>query len=331
MSPAIRRKIASVAGTLLGLGMLALAIWIFDKTLTRYEPAEVVKQLRDIPAIRFACALALVAASYFTQTLYDWLALVSLGKGPVSMRRAGLAAYVSNALVNNMGFSWLTATSLRFRFYSAWGYRPLEIAQVVAMTKLAFFAGLSAAAGLAQLVSPVALPGSIGEMISPRLLGTVLLALPILLLVGNSVFRGEFIHIGKLRLPRPGQRILILQIAVSVLHLVFAGFVLYMVLPQDALRDAGLSGGIAFLSVFLALKFVVLFFPIPGGLGVLEGTAVALLTPAIPAYPLLGGLLAYRILYYLVPFASAVIILLVYELGIRSGLAGRLGARLRAA
>ena len=272
-----------------------------------------------------------MALSYFTQSLYDWLALAALGKGRAPLGRAALAGMVSNALVNNMGFSWLTATSLRFRFYSAWGYRPLEIAQVVAMTKLAFFGGLAALAGATQLAAPVPLPGRIGELLSPRLLGCLLLLAPALLLVWNGWFHGESIRLGKLRLPRPGQRILILQFAASALHLIFAAVVLYLMLPQDALRSAGLSGGLAFLSAFMALKFVVLFFPIPGGLGVLEGTAVALLTPAIPAYPLLGGLLAFRILYYLVPFAIALCVLLIYEVGFRSGLAGRLGSRLRRA
>lgn len=329
MTSATRRRFLSFAGTLVGLGMLALAIWIFDKTLSQYEPAQVLRRFREIPVSRLILALIFVGLSYFTQSLYDWLALASLGNGNPPLGRAALAGSVSNALVNNMGFSWLTATSLRFRFYSAWGYRPLEIAQVVAMSKLAYFAGLAALAGATQLLAPVQLPGRVGEMLSPRLLGCLLLLAPALLLLLNSQFRGESIRLGKFRLPRPGQRVLILQIAASSLHLAFAAVVLYLVLPQDALRSAGLAGGLAFLSVFMALKVVVLFFPIPGGLGVLEGTAVALLTPAMPAYPLLGGLLAFRILYYLAAFAAALIALLVFELGFRSGLAGRLGSRLR--
>ncbi len=329
MGPVPRKKILTVLGGAAGLGMLAFAIWIFEKTLSRYELSEVVRGFREIPASRLVLSFIFVALSYFTQSLYDWLAVASLGKGPAPLGRATLAGMVSNSLVNNMGFSWLTATSLRFRFYSAWGYRPLEIAQVVAMTKLAFFGGLAALAGMTQLASPVELPGRIGDLLPARLLGCLLLLVPVLLLFLNGRFGGESIRIGKLHLPRPGQRILILQFAVSALHLACAAVVLYLLLPQDALRTAGLSGGLAFLSAFMALKFVVLFFPIPGGLGVLEGTAVALLAPAIPAYPLLGGLLAFRILYYLIPFALALAALSIYELGFRSGLARRVGSRIR--
>lgn len=318
----------SISGSLLGLGMVGLAIWIFDRTLSHYEIAEVVRRFGDIPAWRIALAGAMVAASYFVQSLYDYLSAAAVGK-PTALRRTTLAGCVSNAMVNSMGFSWLTAASLRYRFYSGWGLGTLEIAQVVALTKLSFFAGLLFLGGVTQLIAPVEPPGRLGEILSPRLLGAVLLAGPILLLIGNGFARGAYFHMGKLRLSRPSQRIVLLQILASAGHLVFSGFALYFLLPSEALAAAGLSGGVAFLSVFMVLKVVILFFPIPGGLGVLEGTAMALLTPAIPDYPLLGALLAYRICYFLAPFALALAALAIYELGVRSGLASGIRTRIR--
>lgn len=329
MTPAAKRKALSLLGTVVGLGMLALAVWIFDRTLAKYEIAEVVRRLGDIPAYKLGLAAGCAALSYLTQALYDWLALLSLRRG-ASLPRAVFAGFVSNAMVNNMGFSWLTATSLRYRFYSAWGFTTVQIAQTVALTKIAFFNGLLAMAGATQLLAPVELPGRIGEVLAPRALGFFLLLIPAALLAWNAFAKSGYIHLGKLRLVRPSQAILILQIAVSALHLVFSGFTLYFLIPMEALRGAHLSGALAFLSVFMALKFVILFFPIPGGLGVLEGTAVALLTPAIPDYPLLGALLAYRIIYFLAPFGIALSMLTIYELGVRSGLAAGIRKRVRA-
>lgn len=323
-----RRKAVSILGTLLGIGMLVLAGWIFQKTLARYEPSEVLRQLKGIPDLRMALALGCVAASYFIQTLYDWLALAVLGH-QASVPKVSMAAFVSNAMVNNMGFSLLTATSIRYRFYSAWKYTPLEIAQVVAWSKMAFFMGLLALAGVTQVLAPVHLPGRIGEVLSPRLLGFLMLAATAVLLLWSWFAKGGHLTIGRLRLAQPDPRLLGLMIAVSSLHLVFSGFTLYFLLPDGALETAGLDGALAFLSAFMAIKFVVLFFPIPGGLGVLEGTAMALLSPPMPAYPLLGGLVAYRILYYLVPFAIALAVFLVYELGVRSGLAAKVRSRKR--
>lgn len=328
MKSDFRRKVASILGTLLGMGMLVLAGWIFHKTLAHYEPAEVVRRLKDIPSHRLGLAVSCVAASYFTQTLYDWLALAVLGR-QAALWKANLAGFVSNAMVNTMGFSLLTATSVRYRFYSAWGYGPLEIAQVVAWTKLAFFLGLLALAGFTQVLDPVRLPGRAGDLLSPRLLGCIMLLGPSLMLLWSWFSKGGHLTLGRLRLAQPDPRLLAMMIGASSLHLVFSGLALYFLLPSGDLAAAGLDGVLAFLSAFMALKFVVLFFPIPGGLGVLEGTAVALLTPAIPPYPLLGGLVAYRIVYYVAPFAIALAIFIVYELGVRSGLASRVRSRKR--
>jgi uncharacterized membrane protein YbhN (UPF0104 family) len=328
MAPETRRRILSVGGTLLGLGLLAVAAWIFKSTLARYEFSEAVMRFREIPSARLLLAFACASLSYFIQSLYDWLSLSCIGK-PGALRRAVLAGFVSNAMVNNMGFSLLTAASLRFRFYSGWGYRPLEIAQVVALTKASFFLGLLTLAGLTQVVAPVALPGRAGELLSPRLLGLVLLAVPVLILVWSRFAQGGHIQLGKVRLVQPDLRIVTLMIAVSSLHLVFSGLTLYFLLPSGPLREAGLASPLAFLGVFMALKFVVFFFPIPGGLGVFEGTAMALLTPALPDYPVLGALLAYRLVYYVVPFAAALLLLAGYESVVRSGFRASLRARKR--
>ena len=115
-----RRKILSWAGTLLALGMFALAVWMFGRILHQYDMTEVIQRLGQIPGHRLAIALIFVALSYGSQTVYDYLAASSIGLG-ISPARAVLAAFLGNAFTNNMGFSLLTGTSLRYRFYLTWG------------------------------------------------------------------------------------------------------------------------------------------------------------------------------------------------------------------
>ena len=58
----------------------------------------------------------------------------------------------------------------------------------------------------------------------------------------------------------------------------------------------------------------------PGGLGVFEATIVALL-PQVPTPQLLGSIVAYRAIYYLLPFSLAIIALVLAEARIhRTGL-----------
>ncbi len=323
-------KLLSVAGTVLGLLLLGLAVWVFGRILRRYDFSEVVQRLGQIPAHRLALALIFAALSYLTQTGYDYLSAASIGM-KVGPGRASFAAFIGNAFTNNIGFSLVTGTSLRYRFYTAWGFPGLEIAQLITLTKLAFCNGLFVFAGLTQILDPVRLPDTISLPLSPRLLGVLLLLPTAVLLLWNGMSKGATLNLWKWRLVRPTQAMLLMQIAVSALHLAWSGFTLYYLLPAEALRAAGYHGALGFLGAFMAIKFVVMFVPVPGSLGVFEGAAVAVLTPALPDYPVLGALLAYRILYYVLPFAVALAALGGYEVSSRKGaLASLLRRRRRA-
>lgn len=311
-------RILSVGGTFLGIALLVAAVWIFARTLHKYDMAEVVQRFGQIPGSRIALAVLCVALSYATQTVYDYLAALSVGLG-IPPARAALAAFIGNAFTNNIGFSLVTGTSLRYRFYLAWGYSPLEITQVVALAKLAFCNGLFLFAGIAQILDPVRLPDSLSLPFSARALGWLLILPSASLLIWNGLSRGSTLSLGKFRLVRPAQSLLALQIAAACVHFAFAAGTLYYLLPAEALEAAGYRGPLTFLGAYMAVKFAVMFLPVPGSLGVFEGTAVAVLTPALPAYPVLGALLAYRLLYYVLPFAVALPTLMIYELSARKG------------
>lgn len=304
-------------GPLVGFALLCLAAWIFSRVLGKYEPGEVVRRMREIPATRILLAVPCMLLSYLGQAAYEYLGLRSMCSG-ASPARCLLAAFIGNTFTNNMGFSLLTGVSLRYRFYSAWGYSPVEIARVVVLAKLAFLNGLLMFTGILYMIRPVKMPASFPLGLPPPLLLGLLLCLPTLaLLAWNAAGRGNVIRAGKLRLLRPPQKLLLGQLAVSCLHFVMSALVLFLLLPRAAFP------AFDFLSAFMAVKLTTLCFPIPGSLGVLEGTAVALLTPAIPAYPLLGALLAYRVVYYLLPFGLAIVLLAGYEVGSKFRLSPR--------
>lgn len=312
-------KALTWAGYSAGVLFLLLALWFFGRTLQQYEMAEVVAGFRRIPGRSLAMALVCVALSYGVQTFYDFFGARSVGL-TISPVRACLAGFIGNTFTNNMGFSLLTGTSLRYRFYAAWGHSVLDVAQVIALSKLAFFNGLFVFAGLSQIIAPIPLPDSVSLPLSPRLLGFLILLVPVIFLLWNGLSRGSTLTIGKITTLRPRQSMLILQIIVSGAHLAFAAGAFFFLLPADALAAAGYRGPVTFLGTFMAIKFLALFFPVPGSLGVFEGMAMALLTPALPAYPVLGALLAFRLAYYVLPFAIALLVMIGFELSSRKGL-----------
>jgi uncharacterized membrane protein YbhN (UPF0104 family) len=317
-------------GTFFGLALLAIAIWLFARTLHRYNLDEVIQHLKEIPVPRIILALVCAFSSYFIQSIYDFVGASSLKLG-IPARRAMFAAFIGNAFTNNMGFSLLTGASLRFRFYLAWGVPVLAIAQIVVLAKLAFFNGLFVFTGIMQILAPIHLPESISIPLSPRAIGFFLLLPTAILFTWNGLSTDKNLKLGKWVIPKPGQRILLGQMLFASIQFIPAALTLYFLIPAEELIAGGFHGPWFFIGTFMAIKIVVMFLPIPGSLGVWEGTAMAILTPGIDDYAVLGALLGFRLIFYLIPFSVALIAFSGYELSSSQGLLANLRARLKSA
>nr|MDA3858780.1 bifunctional lysylphosphatidylglycerol flippase/synthetase MprF [Roseovarius sp.] len=88
--------------------------------------------------------------------------------------------------------------------------------------------------------------------------------------------------------------------------------VLYLLLPPN---DMGFS---TFLAVFAAAIFAGVASHVPGGVGVFETIIITALPASVPVDQAAAGLLLYRLIYYLVPFALALVLLALSELRMAS-------------
>jgi len=112
---------------------------------------------------------------------------------------------------------------------------------------------------------------------------------------------------------------------VAGLDWALAGAALYVLLPPVP----GLSF-LTFLGIYLIAQFSGLLSHVPGGLGVVESIMVVLLKPYLDPSATLAALIAYRGVYYLLPFVLGVVLLSAYELkpygaravGVARGLGG---------
>ncbi len=152
--------------------------------------------------------------------------------------------------------------------------------------------------------------------------GLVALA-PLIAYLGWSAFGSTALSIRTWQLPVPSLRISWWQLVAAVADLAFAAAALYVLLP-----DAVQLSYAAFLAVFVFAAVASAATGIPGGLGVIE-YVVVLALPGVPTAELLGRLLAFRLVYYVVPLAIAAVVLAVHEfrqhrdrLGRAAGLAG---------
>ncbi|NPC87145.1 lysylphosphatidylglycerol synthetase family protein, partial [Pyxidicoccus fallax] len=142
-----------------------------------------------------------------------------------------------------------------------------------------------------------------------RPLGVGMLALLAAYLVACARVRRPLrVRVVEVRLPRPS--LAAAQLAVSCLDWALAALVLWVLLPADA--GVSLPGLVA---LFALAQLAGIASQVPGGLGVFESIILAALSPGVPAPLVLGTLLVYRVVYYLLPFTVAVGLLALHEAG----------------
>ncbi len=107
------------------------------------------------------------------------------------------------------------------------------------------------------------------------------------------------------RLPSAG--IAASQVGLAVVDLALACGTLYVLLPESA--DVSFA---AFLGLYMVALAVSVLSLVPGGLGVFESILVLLL-PGVAPTQMLGALLAYRLVYYALPFVVAVALMSLRE------------------
>lgn len=94
----------------------------------------------------------------------------------------------------------------------------------------------------------------------------------------------------------------------SAMDWAFASGVLYCLLPsQQAITYLGFFG------IYILALTAGIMSNIPGGLGVFETVILLLCSPKIAKPDILGALLAYRGIYYILPLIAAVALWAVHE------------------
>lgn len=273
------------------------AAWVFAYQWIRLEPKTVLAALKTLPPSSVLLAVLTAALGHLAITGYDWVACRSLGIA-LPYRKIAAAAFIGSAFGMNAGYPLLTGTPFRLRIYALWGLSPAEVLKAVAGSALAYWTGSLAMAGSVLLLLP---PRGLLEQtgLDGWYAGLLLLALWGLTMASGFLrkYLPERIR-WKVLLP---QRRRILQgLLVSLLDWSLASATLTFLLPPSPNLDF-----FAVLGIYVPAALGVWLLQIPAGIGVLD-TAVLFLLPggADPA-PVLGGLLLFRGVYYLLPLLVA--------------------------
>ena len=94
------------------------ALLALRHALRNVDYDQVFSVIRDTDFSVIALALMLVTASYGSITLYDWLALHTMGRKDVPYRIAALASFTSYPIAHGIGAVALISPVIRYRIYS---------------------------------------------------------------------------------------------------------------------------------------------------------------------------------------------------------------------
>jgi phosphatidylglycerol lysyltransferase len=293
---------------LFGLALFIVAVGVLYRELRTYRLHDILTEVHAIAPGRIGLALFLTICSYLTMTGYDLMALRYI-RHTLPAAKTILAAFVGYAFSNNISLSMIAGASVRYRLYSAWGLSAVEITQVVLFCTASLWLGFCVLSGLVFTIDPIHLPQSLHwPLTTVRPLGAVLLAIAAFYLIITLSGKKKW-EFKKWCFAIPGWRLSGAQLVIAAADWLLAGAVLYSLIPGQASM-----GFMFFLEIFLIAQLAGLISQVPGGLGVFE-SALLVLTPAtLPAPQLLGALVVYRGIYYLLPLLTAAVILGIEEL-----------------
>lgn len=283
---------------------IGLAAFLLYRTLSRYSLDELIGAVAAVPTAKLAGAAGFAAASYMTLTFFDYLALSYVGR-PLPYPKAALASFTALSLGHNIGLAALSSGAVRYRFYSRWGLTAGEVAKVVVFCGITVGLGLLTLGGAALLLR-TSLAVEITGLRQPLViaLGIGCLAIPLIYLVLATLVRRP-LRIRRWSLEVPSLRLAIGQVLVGSINFAFVAACLHQALA--AIADVAYLG---VASVYVIANATALVSHVPGGLGVIESVVMYLL----PQADLIGPLLVFRFVYFLVPLALGGLLFATTEL-----------------
>jgi phosphatidylglycerol lysyltransferase len=302
------KRIVPFVKPLFVVALFAIALRVLQDTLAHYDYRQVIHYVSNLPVNQIVLAVVLTLLGYLVMTGYDTLAFRYI-RHPLPYFKIALASFIGYAFNNNVGLSGLVGGSLRYRLYNAWRLNGVDIARVIAFCTMTFWLGFVILGGIFFLVAPPAVPPTLHiPFNSVQALGVVLL-LPAIAYIAWITLRRKPIKIRHWEFELPSPTLFFSQVGISCLDWILAAAVLYILLP-----DTLPLGFARFLGIFLLAQIAGVASNVPGGLGIFEAISLIFLAPYYPAAAILGALVAFRAIYYLVPLGVAIVLLATHEI-----------------
>ncbi|MGC2774105.1 MAG: YbhN family protein [Bradyrhizobium sp.] len=297
-------------GIAASLAIIAFAITTLVRTLKGVDGGVILTALTEIPPGHIALAALCVVGAFCTLTFYDYFALRTIGKKHVPYRIAAMSAFTSYSIGHNIGATVFTGGAIRFRIYSDYGLSAIDVAKICFLSGLTFWLGNLFVLGVGMTLHPAAassmdqLPAAVNRLIAIGLLAAIFAYLGWLAVGKNRRQLGQ----NGWKVVLPSAQLTLVQILIGVVDLGFCALAMYLLVPADPAID--------FMSlsvVFILATLLGFASHAPGSLGVFDAAMLVAL-PQFGREQLLATLLVFRVLYFVIPFATAISIMGTREL-----------------
>jgi phosphatidylglycerol lysyltransferase len=296
-----------LASALLTLGLFGAALWALRYELRGHTLREILDRFESIPPHLMLGAAGLTVLSYLTLTGYEILGLMMI-KAKLRYRTAALASFISYAFSNNVGLTLITGGSIRYRIYAARGISAVDIAYITAFCTFSFGLGAVFIISLAALLEPAVIGRALHVPDTVALWGAILAMVGLSGYLAAGAFLTGTIKFRQWEFRLPKVQYTVAQIILAICDLTLAAGVLYTLLPAGTRPPFDL-----YLAVYVVAILVGAVSHVPGGIGVFESLMIFML-PEVHKAPLLGSILAYRCVYFILPLAFAALLALGQEI-----------------
>ena len=299
-------KLARVIPALVSGAIIAVAALVLYRTLGRVDAADVARQFGAIPAADLVLAASFTALAFLSLAVYEVAMLRYITSGLPDWRPF-LTALIAYPVGHAVGFGALSGGAVRYRFYASEGLSTFDVGKVIVLSAMPYAAGLGLLCG-ASLVFDATGAASLLQA-TPRTVmvgGALLLAAHAAYLLAILRVRGP-VDLRWFRLELPSPRMTAIQYGLGLVDALCGIAVLYVLLPAG--YDIAFT---SFAAVYVIAIFVGLLSSVPAGLGVFESMLLLMLRD-VPPEALLGSVLAYRLIYELVPLAAGIALFAGWE------------------
>lgn len=260
---------------------------------------QVLRALKGYDLTTIVTAFAFAVPAFLACGSFDLIGRHATGHGLPAARTA-LISFTGYFFSLNLG-ALVGGLAFRYRLYMPYGLSGMTISQVIGLSVVTNWSGYVLIAGAVMAWQPPELPP--GWNVSASVLrgaGIFLLLFAAAYIAVSAVKGGTRVRLRGSSFEIPSIGITAIQIALSMLSWGSIGALITWLIGGEVTW-------FAVMPVLMMSAIAGIWSHIPSGLGVTEVVFLSLLGHLVPESRLLAAVLAFRIVYYIVPFAVAVL------------------------